>query len=198
MEIFLYNFEFMLLNLFLALIPVVFGYYMLKTKKPFLRFLFGFLWFVFLPNTAYILLDIVHLYEEWSKVGYVFKLILIAQYAIFFLSGVITFIIAVNFFEKLIAKKSKHASNPKQKRKFETSTALMALNFLVGFGVIMGYVQRTNSWHVVTHPLKVFEDIQTILFSPNLILASLVFGLIANIIYFYFSKPLIKFEKTLK
>lgn len=199
MEVFLYNIEYMMLNFLLALIAVVFGYLMIRAKNTSLRLFYGFIWLIFLPNTAYILLDLVHLYEQWSRVDFLFKILLIIQYGIFSLAGVFTFIIATNFFEKLFWGINRSKSKKKEKtRKIEISSALLILNFLVGFGAIMGFVLRTNSWHILTQPLRVFEDTQTLLFSPNLFIASLIFGLIANIIYFYFGKPVVSWGKRLR
>lgn len=199
MEIFLLNFNFILFNSFLALIAVLFGWLMIKARSKFVKFICGIIWFVFLPNTAYILLDTVHLYEQWVKVDILFRILLIAQYVIFSFVGVFAFIIATNFFEKLLSGINKSKSRKRnQSRKIEVSTALLVLNFTVGFGVVMGFALRTNSWYIFTQPLRVFEDAQILLFSPNLVVASLMFGLIANIIYFYFGKPVVSWGKSLK
>ncbi len=186
METFLFNLEYMSFNLFLALIPVFFGYLMLKAKNKSLKLLYGFIWFIFLPNTAYILVDIVHLFEQLTKVDLVFKIVLLIQYGLFLLAGALTFIYATYFFERLIGK---NKSRP---------AILLILNLIVGFGVILGFVQRTNSWYIFTQPLRVIEDTLALLYSPNLVVASFAFGLLVNIIYFYFSKPVIGFGKSIK
>ncbi|MBI2049540.1 DUF1361 domain-containing protein [Candidatus Roizmanbacteria bacterium] len=183
MSVFLFNLEFMAFNLFLALIPVAFGYLMLKAKNVKLKALYGFIWFIFLPNTAYILLDLIHFYDQWPKVNYLFKPILISQYIVFILTGVITFIYAVYFFEKLLSGK--------KGRKFDIFAILFILNFIIGFGVILGFTQRTNSWYIFSQPVRVLEDTLTLFYFPNLIIGSLAFGILANILYFYFSKPII-------
>lgn len=199
MEIFLENVEYMTINLLLALTAVVFGYFMIRTKKTLLKFFYGFIWLIFLPNTAYILLDLVHLYEHWAKIDYFFKPIVIVQYALFTLVGVITFIYALYFFEKLFFKKNKASSKMTQRtRRIEVMAMLLILNFMVGFGAVLGFVLRTNSWHIFTQPFRVLEDTKILLSSPNLFVASLIFGLIANILYFYFSKPILNWGRSIK
>ncbi len=185
MKVFLFNIEYMSFNLFLALIPVLFGYLMLKAKNSKLKLFYGFIWLLFLPNTAYLLMDIIHLFEQWTKVDYFFKILIISQYILLLFLGVITFIYAVYFFEKMISK-------AKKARSFDVSLVIFVLNLLIGFGVILGYTQRTNSWYIFTQPIRVIEDTLNLLNSPNLIAASLVFGILANLLYFYFSRPIIK------
>ena len=192
MEVFLFNLEFLFFNLFLAIIAVLFGYLMVRTKSNILKDLFGFIWLIFLPNTIYLITDISHIYEDWPRVNFLFKIIIAAQYAIFAIAGIITFIYAMYFFERMLEnKKSK-------KRKPSTFLAILILNFIVGFGVILGAAQRTNSWYIFTDPIRVINDSLGVLSSYKLWYTSLIFGIFANIIYFYFVNKVISWGKRLK
>ncbi len=182
MEIFLYNFSFIWFNLSLALIAVLFGYLMLWAKSKIFKAVCGFLWLIFLPNTIYILTDISHLYEEWPKVDLLFKFILILQYGLFAIAGILTFIYAMYFFERLLEKKNK------KRRKPSTFIIIFILNFIVGFGVILGGIQRTNSWYIFTDPIRVINDSLGVLNSSYLLSLSAISGLLFNIIYFYLVK----------
>ncbi|MDP2637666.1 MAG: DUF1361 domain-containing protein, partial [Candidatus Levybacteria bacterium] len=139
MEIFIDNFNYMLLNSFLALIAVIFGWLMLQKYPRFLQLLFGILWLIFLPNTIYILTDISHLIEDWQRLDDLFKIIVTIQYLIFSIFGIITFIFSTYFFQQLLEGKTpgwriKHS-------RFSALFAIFILNFIVGFGVILGGIQ---------------------------------------------------------
>ena len=180
MDIFLYNFNFIWFNSFLAFIAVVFGWLMLKPYNKYVRMFFGLIWLLFLPNTIYILTDISHLIEDWPKVDIFFKSVLIVQYGLFSLFGILTFVISVYFFQSLLEGKTR------KNKKMKTSTlmTICILNFLVGLGVIMGGIERTNSWYVLTNPARVIEDVIDVLTSQELLLLAFGVGILANIIYF--------------
>lgn len=177
MDIFLSNFNFIWINSALALVAILFGWLMLKVKSPYFKLLHGFLWLLFLPNTIYILTDVSHLFEDWSKVDNLFRLILIFQYALFSIFGIITFVVATYFFQRLLEGKKKGI-------KASTIAAICVLNFIVGFGVILGGIRRTNSWYIFTNPSRVMEDVLNLIYSQELLVLSIGVGILANLIYF--------------
>lgn len=174
MDVFLNNFTFIWINSVLALVAILFGWLMSKADSIFAKLWTGFLWLIFLPNTIYILTDITHLFEDWPKVDDLFKFILILQYSLFAIFGIITFVISVYFFQKLMKGKSKTLN----------FSAICILNFVVGFGVVLGGIRRTNSWYIFTNPSRVLEDALSIVYSWELLILSLGIGLLANLIYF--------------
>lgn len=190
MDVFLNNFYFIWFNSFLALISVLFGWLMSKANSIFAKAWTGLVWLIFLPNTLYILTDISHLFEDWPKINNLFRLILIIQYALFSIAGVLAFIISVYFFQRMIERKS--AGWKKKKIRLSTLISISALNFLVGFGVVLGGIQRTNSWHVLTDPSRVLEDSLDLLYSQELLMLSLGVGLFANALYFIMAETVAK------
>ncbi|MDP2586048.1 MAG: DUF1361 domain-containing protein, partial [Candidatus Levybacteria bacterium] len=94
MGVFLNNFTFIWINSALALVAILFGWLMNKADSAFAKLWAGFLWLIFLPNTIYILTDVSHLFEDLPKVDNLFKLILILQYSLFSIFGIITFVIS--------------------------------------------------------------------------------------------------------
>ena len=189
MDVFLNNFYFIWINSFLALIALLFGWLMSKAHSTFAKAWTGFIWLIFLPNTLYILTDISHLFEDWPKINNLFRLILIIQYALFSIAGVLAFIISVYFFQRMIEKKS--VGWKKKKIRLSTIISISALNFLVGFGVVLGGIQRTNSWHIFTDPTKVANDILNVTSSKEMLMLSVGIGLLANIIYFTFLETIL-------
>jgi len=162
----------------LALVAILFGWLMSKANSTFAKLWTGFLWLIFLPNTIYILTDISHLFEDWPKVGNLFKLILIFQYSLFAIFGIITFVISTYFFQRLLEGKRKKGI------KTTTIIAICILNFIVGFGVVLGGIRRTNSWYIFTNPSRVLEDTLNVIYSQELLILSLGIGILANFIYF--------------
>ncbi|MDO8583199.1 MAG: DUF1361 domain-containing protein [bacterium] len=191
MDIFLHNFGFIGFNSFLALISIALGYLMIRTRHIFLKILYEFLWLIFLPNTIYILTDVSHLFEDWPKVNSLFKAILTVQYGVFAIFGIITFVIAVYFFQKLLEKGNK------KKIRITTFIAIFILNLAVGFAVVLGGIKRSNSWYIFTDPIRVINDSLEIIYSQELLILSIGIGLLANAIYFLLAEPTTKYFKRI-
>lgn len=188
MGIVFFNFEWMFLNVMLAITGVSFGWLMIETKKPVFKLLFGILWLVFIPNTIYLLTDIIHLPEQMPYVNGVFRLLIILQYAFVFLAGLVTFIYGVYPLEKLFMAKFK-------KKNSNGLMAVLFINFFIAFGVTMGRFQRTNSWEIFSNTQKFITDAKGVTHSLELLLFVFLFGVIGNCIYFLLKERVI-FLKT--
>jgi uncharacterized membrane protein len=178
MPIVTYNEGWMLYNCFLAVIAVALGFLALKVKGKYLKIFIGFLWFIFLPNTIYIFTDLEHFITQWIYVRPSVHLLLLLQYAVFEFVGIITFLFAVYPFEKIM--EAKHMSRKKQVQ------LLIIFNFLIAFGMVLGRVERINSWEVFTNFPAVFTSAADVFLSFNLIGLTVLFGLLCNFIYFLF------------
>lgn len=170
----------------MALIAVLFGWLMSKANSTFAKVWTGVIWLIFLPNTIYILTDITYLFEDWPKVSNLFRAILIVQYSLFALYGIITFVIAIYFFQKLLQ------GNHQKKIKPATFVTIFTLNFIVGFGVVLGGIERTNSWYIFTDPIRVANDALDVLSSKEMLMLSAGVGLLANAVYFLLADTVIK------
>jgi len=177
MHIIVFNLNWMAFNIMLAMIPVFFGWLMIRTRTTFLKFLYGSIWFIFLPNSIYLLTDIVHFFEDWSKIGLPYRGIFIFEYMILMLFGIFSFILGLYPLEQLFPK----SKNKKQKRKY---LVIYVCNFLIGFGMVLGRVERINSWDIITNiPHVTYEIIHTIT-SAELLSLAIFFGFLSNVIYF--------------
>jgi len=184
-----YNLGWMLYNIYLALLALVFGYFALVIRWKWLKIVFGVLWFLYLPNTIYIFTDLEHLIQQWHKIVSS-SFLLILQYLIFELIGIIVFILALVPFEKAV-----HASK-RYKNKF--TIYMILFNFLIAFGMVLGRVERVNSWEIFTAPGKVINAALDIITSLELIGLTVLFGLLCNFVYFLFRDPTHKvFRKIL-
>lgn len=179
MELFLFNVGWMLSNILLALIPIFLAravFTQPQRKKSagstFLKFIGAIVWFFFLPNTIYLVTDIVNLLYDVQYIQGILLLLDAAMYISLIPLGVITFIWAVSPFEKMY-----HAQIP-----------LFVLNFFVAFGVVLGRVQRANSWEVITDPQSVVARSIEIVRSPDLLILVFVFAIFSQVVYIRFKK----------
>lgn len=177
MEIFSFNAHWMTFNSFLAILAVIFGYFFLRTPNHTLKVIFGVLWLLFLPNTIYLFTDLYHILGQWDRVTFMQSFVLAFQYAFLQVIGVVTFILGFHPFEKIVAY---FAVLKRNKIK-----AIVAFNFLIAFGMVLGRVERVNSWEVFTNPLNVLSSAFHVLTTPQLILLTIMYAFVCNFIYFW-------------
>ncbi len=191
MDILLFNMQWMIYNVVLAIIPVVLGFLMLKFRSKKLKITIGLVWFAFLPNTIYMLTDINHLLEQWNQVSNSYKPLLVFQYVSLMIFAVITFISAQYPFEKILKRDFKLGSIPR-------TIILIIVDFLVAFGVILGGIERVNSWQIVTDPKSVLQNISILFHSQAQVGLVIGFGGLFSVIYFSFHDRLIQISKRIK
>lgn len=187
MDILFFNTGWMSLNVILAVIPVIFGLLAHKTKKTFLKYIFLIVWLVFVPNTLYIASDIIHIPEQWINLDLFERLILLIQYLLLEICGLFTFILSLYFFE--------NALKDLKVKNMIMGSEIIVVNFFIGLGVMLGRVERVNSWELVSDPGKILNSMINIFSSLELILQAILFGIFANFIYFIFKDKVVKFTK---
>ncbi len=168
------------LNSFLALIPIVCGWLMMKTRQKFLQGAFALLWFAFLPNTLYILTDLRYVPDQWIVLSRVGKIGLAVQYLLYEFIGVSSFLLALSLLEKTL-RGSRWREN-----KVLLPLLLISVNFCIGFGMVLGRVLRLNSWDIFFAAPKVLHAAFSMLSSLELLLLGVFFGVVANSVYFFF------------
>jgi uncharacterized membrane protein len=171
---------FLIWNLFLAIIPYLIMIY-LKTlnynsTNKLKSYLMILIWIVFLPNSFYIITDLIHLSKS-DQSTFWYDLILIGSFSIvgFFLG-----IQSIFEFEK-IAKKDFNSK--------KVDFIIPLLCFLCGLGIYLGRILRYNSWDIISNPLNLSEDIASKIMSSEMIFFSANFGIFIYI--FYVSKKII-------
>jgi uncharacterized membrane protein len=183
------NNEWMLYNIFLALIAVVLGYLTLQINNKFLKIILGVAWFLFLPNTIYIFTDLEHLIRQWYFIRHSLRTLLVLQYSIYEIIGVITFVLAFIPFEKLV--------NSTKLFKKNKTRAYIIFNFVIAFGLVLGRVERINSWEVITNPQNVVNSAIDVFKSLDLLGLTILFGLVCNFIYFLLRNPIVSYKKKI-
>ena len=184
MPIISYNYDWMVYNAFLAMIAVLSGFIFLWLENKYIKIIPGLVWILFLPNTLYIFTDLVHLMHQWNEVDVSLHPVLLLQYLLFELVGVVTFLFGFLPFEQMVS----HVRFLKKKK----ITVFIACNFLIAFGMVLGRVERINSWDIFFVPGKVFNSALRVVTSVDLLALTLLFGLLCNFVYFLFRTILLQ------
>ncbi|HSX49196.1 MAG TPA: DUF1361 domain-containing protein [Candidatus Saccharimonadales bacterium] len=178
MDVFWNNFSWMAVNIFLAILPLIFLNLALKVKNNLVKVVCFLLWFLFFPNTVYLLTDLQYLPGQLSRFDPKLDLLLIGQYLVLILVGVTTYIYSLKPLVSLLMKRYKKIG------RIKWNFLVMAFNFAVSFGVFLGKIERTQSWDVFINPLRVLTQINNIIHDPNTFVFIFLFGVLINVIYF--------------
>ena len=178
MMILLNNVSWMGWNVFLALIPPIFGWLLLIMRQKVLKGAFALIWFFFLPNTLYLITDLPHIFWQWYRMHHVGQIALALQYLTLVLIGLVTFLLALYPVEKALLRASW------LKKKSLVPLFIIVTNFFIGLGIVLGRVQRINSWDIVVDIPKVIVASVSIFTSLELFLFVVFFGVFVNVYYF--------------
>lgn len=170
------NLSWIFVNVSLALLAVGFGLVFLKARQKWLKYLSFILWFLFLPNTIYLLTDIQYLPNQFLENSGLSRIILLIEFGFLMAVGFWSYLLAIKPLDKVLNKKSSFTKN----------LIVVLVNLFIAFAVAIGKVQRTESWYVFTNLGRVINDSLSVLMTAQLVLFIVIFALITNFIYFYF------------
>ena len=129
-----------------------------------------FTWLLFLPNSFYIVTDLIHLTKSSETTIWLDILILSS----FSMTGFYMGILSILEFEKISTTL------------FSTKIVnllLPVICFLCGFGIYLGRILRYNSWDIISNPQKLIMDIGIELSSRDSLFFSALFGFFIYSIY---------------
>ena len=156
-------------NLFLALLPILFAWLAVRTKQPWLSFIFILAWFGFLPNAPYLVTDFIHIAVVGPKSMIWYDAMMIFMYSI---AGIAAWMLSVHVLRTFL--------------KWRLWTVWVIALF-TGFGVYLGRYVRFNTWNLVTHPFSVFQKIGYIFTHHQLhepvLLMTIVFAVVLGTLY---------------
>jgi uncharacterized membrane protein len=176
MPIFVDNFNWMLLNVTLAFIPLILAGLLRRKMKFPLYVVLLLMWMFFLPNTIYLITDMQYFPGQFIKAELFEQVALFIQYILLTFLGVFTYFYGLDPIERAARE---HKLSPVTK-----NTMYIAINFVVAFAVILGKVQRTHSWYIVTDTVRVILDINRTLTTPYLVMWIVAIGVLINVIFF--------------
>ncbi|OGH11998.1 MAG: hypothetical protein A2857_05110 [Candidatus Levybacteria bacterium RIFCSPHIGHO2_01_FULL_36_15] len=187
MDILKENISWMLVNVILAALGVIFGWMFLNEKRSIFKIALFLLWFAFVPNTIYLVTDIQYLGKQLFSVQPLIQIILILQYTVLMFLAITTYVYALYPFEKFLHSKFK-------KNSVLINYVLIITNFLIAFGVALGKIQRTQSWYVFTEPQRVLYDGFQAYDSSTQMMFVIIFGILINILYFGIRSTVLKLK----
>ena len=171
------NIEWMTWNVLLALIPVLLAYILAEARSGIVKAIVGFLWLIFLPNTIYILTDLIHIPQNLEHVTALAASIILLQYALLIGIGISSYIFALY----PIRQMQKRWSNKKKTGYFHL--LLYICNISMGFGIMLGRIERTNSWDILTNTPKFIQAVVHAALSPLMVITSIMIGITCSFLY---------------
>lgn len=150
-----WQFYFLIWNLFLAWIPLGIAAILRLMRRPPWPILLagGLVWMAFLPNSPYILTDLIHF--RWSRTMVWFDW---SMFLTFALTGLFVGYASLVWMQAIVRERwGRGAGN------VLTMVALVGC----GAGVYIGRFLRWNSWDIVTRPEQLLLNIYGQFFSPD-------------------------------
>lgn len=173
-------FSFMLWNLFLAALPLVFAWFLPHTRRLSRAIPLLAVWLLFFPNAPYVLTDLIHL-KPRAGIPLWYDLLMLLSFALTAL---------------WIGFHSLHLVHQWITRHVSVRMgwlAVLAVMPLTGFGIYLGRVLRWNSWDIISNPFSLLRDIATLALHPlahrDVWLFTFGFGLLLMFCYLAWRNP---------
>lgn len=142
-------------NLFLAWLPLGFAFFADRFRASRLCFLAcACLWLLFLPNSPYLVTDLVHL-KPRPPVPLWFDILLMQS---FVLTGLLLGFFSLYLMHRLVSRSWGWRSG---------WVFTLVVIGLTGFGIYLGRFERWNSWDLFTSPMALSSDIFSTLMHPR-------------------------------
>lgn len=149
---------FLFWNLLLAWLPVLFAWLLVRSlsqkswKQP-LPILLTFLWLGFLPNSFYLMSDLIHL-QSTGDIGILFDSVL-------FLSCIWNGVLA-----GMLSLVWVHRAILKRKSSLVSATLITSILGVVSFAIYLGRALRWNTWDVLINPAGLIFDVSERVINP--------------------------------
>lgn len=149
---------FLLWNAFLAVLPLGLAWWLSdrlqKSRwKRWLNIALTLLWISFLPNSFYIISDLIHLHQT-GEVSLLYDAVLFMS---FILNGLIAGYISVYLVHRQLLRRMAYPF---------AHIIIGGVFLLCGMAIYLGRYMRWNSWDLFLHPAAVLFDISTQFISP--------------------------------
>jgi uncharacterized membrane protein len=168
-------------NLFLALVPLMMAIALFRRRRPpGALWWAGFLAFVlFLPNSAYVLTDVVQFVRHVRKTPYVSAwtvgLELVPIYGLFMLAGFQAHVASITLLTRYLrALGSAQWVVPTE----------MAFNLAVAVGIYLGRFRRFNSWDILHDPMRLgYQTLDDLTTAGPLQIIAIAFCVVSGLYY---------------
>ncbi len=159
-------------NVLLAIVPICLAKLIQKAKARTVETILLAVWILFLPNTLYMVTDVIHAFSyRFNSMTRPFWIMGIGLYACVIALAIFTFVLSIR---PVLEKYQPFLSGL---RTYEKTFLLSVFSLLVGFAIAMGRFQRTNSWYIVTQPSRVVADIAQSLTDPTVLFVAVCYSI---------------------
>jgi uncharacterized membrane protein len=174
-----FRYWYMLWNLFLAWLPLLFAALLVPRLKRRRWLNWGnvvlvLLWLGFLPNSFYVLTDLIHL-QSTGEINILFDAVLLFS---FIFNGYVSGFLSVYMIHRAL-----------QRRLLPVDTHLIITGvfLLCGLAIYLGRALRWNTWDVLINPAGLLFDVSEGVFDPfshpQLFVTTLTFFALLSVIY---------------
>jgi len=182
------HYLFLLWNLFLAWIPFELSLRLRSCRNKITSYVITAAWLLFFPNALYIVTDLMHLGDGYSKAPVWFDAVLLFTSSV---TGLVMAFLSLHYVEQFLRRQ--------YTVKYMNATVAFVL-FLGSFGVYLGRFLRWNSWDILTNPVSLLTEIGTRICNPvdyyKTWLITLLFTFLFSILYFGIKQlPLVLLQK---
>jgi len=169
------HFDFLIWNVFLALIPLDFAILYRKAKQGtniWIQCATFLLWFFFFPNAMYLLTDFSHLSAIGTGLANTAQYL---NYGFLFMGLMFGMLIGLSSLEMIV--ETVQAKSRQRLLIFYTAIA-----FLSALAIYLGRFARINSWDIFTNPQLIVSQLFTLI-SWDMFVFIVIFGLIQLLIF---------------
>lgn len=174
-----FRYWFMLWNLFLAWLPLLFAWLLSRSLRhgrwaSAKNLIYTVGWLLFLPNSFYLVSDLIHL-QTTGEINILFDAVLFFS---FIVNGYLAGLWSVYLVHRQLKRRQDEASS---------IALIIAVFFLCGFAIYLGRTLRWNTWDVLINPAGILfdasEGIINPLSHPQVLVTTGSFFLLINAIY---------------
>ncbi|MBS9334855.1 DUF1361 domain-containing protein [Fructobacillus sp. M1-10] len=145
------HFDFLMWNVFLALLPLDFALVVLVARFKLTQVFFSFLWLIFFPNTMYMITDFIHLQYISTALDVRYQ---------YFNYSVLAAGIFIGVFLGILSLEVMMRRFLKGRAGLAVILTLGIVSFLSSFGIYLGRFLRLNSWDILTNFDLVLENVE--------------------------------------
>lgn len=181
-------------NLLLAFLPLFFIEKAVSARKQEWTKVWGFLWFIFFPNSLYTISSFIHLSVErfyWVEGNYPMEEVVYGHDIFIWLK---LFMIGIGFFSSILAGlHSLYIFEWMIRMDYSRRTgqkAVVCIVLLTGVAVYWGRFLRLNSWDILLSPLQLLKEIFSSInfFMLEFTIAFALYAMVSYLLYKLFRK----------
>lgn len=153
------RYHFLIWNLVLAIVPLVLSVWLRKRllRSSWLKWqnlVITGLWLLFLPNSFYLITDLIHLHQTY-EVNIYYDIVMFMS---FILSGLITGFMSLYLVHEALSGRV---------RRRDAHLVVSGVLLAVSFAIYLGRFLRWNTWDVFLHPAGVLFDVSEQFIDPT-------------------------------